>query len=358
MSSAVSLSSSSSLIENTAEPNLSFFEDPKVQKVAFEVFKFIGCVGFGAVLGAITVSPLGAGALIIGVCAGGAFGAFCFLAITGVVEVVKKYGFPSNKYCIALPPDEEKWFSDKNRLKFQESFNEIKELEIYPTWKTANNFSSDIKAEKYLWKNCQKGLCQGQSQCLISLLQDHKIQGDALLKNLDVKTVFFRELLELIRADLPDDEEAIKLAFTIPNAEALSNPFSFSKKQLKKEPLLLCKTLGDLECEEAASAIAFTIRLQSKTVPCHMIFVQIGPDKECRFYDSSNSQYSGLHEGFNSKEQFLKRLQKHILAFESNARPGLGFDDIIIRLYKIERSEAKAAALIALAGANPIENQT
>lgn len=340
-------------ISETFAPVKKFFENPKVKKVAIEILKGLACIAFGVAMGALSFTPLGAGMLAIGIGVGAGFGAFSYIGITTVQYIIKKYGFPSNRYCVAPPTSIEEWLSDDNYKKFEKVFTKkIAVLGVlYETWKTAQNIDTKDAAKAYFWKEFQKGLCQSVAQTLIPLLKEHSaLDGKELLREMKSKDIFHRQMLEIMRRDLTDP--AIDtLTFEIPGTKPLPH-LELKKNDLEHDPRLLINSLKTyLNQKNPYQALAMTIRLQREAPPAHTIYAELHPN--WRFYDPSSILYSGMHEGFKSQDKFLISLQKHLLGFNSAARPGISFDEIIIRCYLVDRPEVQKQAETAKAGTAP-----
>lgn len=355
---------SSNCIQDFFEPVITFCQNSKVQRIALIIFKTIGFSACGAGLGALSVAVLGcdiallaglsmSSMFLLGAGIGAGIGLFIYFATASVYTVIETYGFPTHRYRICPPLQSEKWHSDTNRVKFRKVFQDIISLDVYQTWKLHHGNLSDQKAEEKLWKLCVGGTCQGQAQSLLILLKDHlSLEGTVLLSKVKPKMVFYRQMLEYMRADLSEDPAASSLAFTIPDADPFYQK-SFSKQELASDARLFRNTFTDpMHSEDPHESIAMTIRLQNDK-GSHTIFAQIHP--VFRIYDPYNNVYNGLHEGFKSKQHFLKYLQKHIKGYQSSTRPcALRYNDVIIRAYRIDCPAARQLAMAADAGANPL----
>lgn len=328
-------------------------ENHKVKVVAIQVFKGLACMACGAGLGLLACTPLGI-SVAIGMGAGAAAGAFIFLAVAGVHAAIQAFGFPINHHLVAPPVSEENWSSDEKHKKFIKVLKEFANLDFFKEWLTQKEMTPNEGAN-YIWKDFQGGLCQGQSQTLIAVMKKHhELEGEKLLGKLKAKEVFKRQILEIIRSDIPNNQEVEELAKTIPNAEHLFHK-SFSKAELKNDSLLLFNQLKDKKNDltDNFQTLNATIRLQNDKDASHTIFVELHPTY--RIYDSSNHIYTGLYEGFKSEKSFLKGLQKHIEGYQSAIRPtALKYNNIIIRGYRVDHPEARDAAKHASAGALPI----
>lgn len=329
-------------IDNKYPKFKAFHENPKVQRVASQAFKALASIAFGALLGTIVISPLGPG-LLIGIGVGAGMGAFSYFAVAGVLFVLKKHGFPAHRFKVSPPLSKDRWFSDKNYKKFQTVYADLKHLDSLDVWKQKLNINSDTKAQKKLWKECQKGFCHSEAQNLISLLKDDpEITGQGLLNKIEAEDLFFRQILEIIGADNS----------VLPNTEEILNQ-SFSKAELKKDPLLINNLRKILKENDPHQAVAATIRLQNDR-ESHMIFVQVYP--VFRFYDPYNPVFTGFHEGFKSKGQCLRMLQRHIQGYQSKTRPtALKFDEIIIKGYRVDCPDLKKKQQIVQAGGIPLQ---
>lgn len=329
-----------------------FHENPKVQRVAGHAFKAIACIGFGAALGLVVVTPLGT-SLLVGIGVGAGIGVLSYFSVAGVLFILKKYGFPADRFKVSPPLSKDQWFSDKNYKKFKTVYTGLTHLDCLQEWKKTHHIQSDDKAQKKLWKECQKGFCQSEAQNLIALLkEDPDLSGQGLLNKIEAEDLFHRQILEIIRADLVDNQEIEDLCLQIPNAKEILHK-SFSKDELKNDPLLLNSLKNELKRSKKYQAIAATIRLQNDN-ESHTIFVQLYP--KFRFYDPYNPVFTGFHEGFKSKGQCLRMLQRHIQGYQTKTRPtALKFDDIIIRGYRIDCPDLKKKQQTAQAGGIPLQ---
>ena len=328
-------------------------ENPKVIAVAKQVFKALACIAVGAGLGLLACTPLGI-SVGMGMGVGAAVGAIVFVAVAGVHAAIQALGFPINSHLVASPVSKDKWFSDESHKKFIKVLKKVAENPFFKDWLRKRNMTP-AEGANYLWKEFQGGLCQGQSQSLITLMKKrHELKGEDLLGKLKEKEVFERQILEIIRADLPDNKEVMDLAKNIPNTERLFRK-SFSKSALENDSSLLFNQLKDEKnkLKDSFQCLNATIRLQNKKDPSHTIFVELHPTY--RIYDASNHIYTGLYEGFESEEQFLNSLQKHIESYHSTIRmAALKYDEIIIRGYMVDQTEARDAPNLAKAGAMPM----
>jgi hypothetical protein len=327
-------------------------ENPKIRKVATQVFKGLACVACGAGLGLLACTPLGV-SLGVGIGVGAAAGAFVYIAIASVHAAIQAFGFPSNHYLVAPPVSSDNLASEDKHKKFIKVLKKMTDLDCFQKWLDQKGLSPPEGADR-LWKDFQGGLCQGQSQALVSLMKKHhELNGADLLGKLKPKKVFKRQILELIRADIPKNTEVEALVKNIPNANPIFQK-SFSKAALKDNASLLLDALKDEKdaLKDPFQALTATIRLQDDK-GAHTIFVELHPTY--RIYDSYNHIYTGLYEGFESEECFLKALQLHIQGYQSAIRPtALKYDDIIIRGYGVDCQKEKDKTLSATAGAQPI----
>lgn len=329
-----------------------FREDPKVQKIASQVFKAALCIGCGAGLGFVLATPLGVN-IFVGIAIGAGFGAFCYVAVTGVKFILEEYGFPANKYRICPPLNKDKWFSNKNYKEFQKAFTTISKLDGFNSWKQAKNIRSNAKAEEKLWKECQKGFCHSEAQNLISLLREnHSLKGAKLLDTIEAEGLFERQLHEIIRRDLSSNVEIAKLAKTLPNAEEFLEK-SFTKHELFTNSQLLSDLTSQLKPSKDHQAIGLTLRLQNNTSDSHTLFVQLEP--VFRFYDPYNPAFTGIYEGFKTPQECLQTLQKHLKGYHSKTRPtALKFDRLTLHAYRIDCPEIREEEQLVTAGANPL----
>lgn len=327
-------------------------ENRKVKIVAIQVFKALACVACGAGLGLLACTPLGV-SVGIGIGAGAAAGAFIYLAVAGVHAIIQAYGFPANRYLVAPPVSSENWSSDEKHKKFIKILTKIAELDSFKEWLIQEKITAAQGADR-IWKDFQGGLCQGQSQSLVSIMEKHhELEGENLLHKLKAKNVFERQILEIIRADIPNNPEISELVEKIPNSEPLFYK-SFSRSDLKNDSSLLLNELKDAKdaLVDPFQVLTATIRLQNDK-EAHTIFVELHPTY--RIYDSGNHVYTGLYEGFKSEKRFLKALQRHIKGYQSAIRPmALKYDDVIIRGYVVDCQQAREKAQLATAGAQPI----
>lgn len=327
-------------------------ENRLVKIVAMQVFKGLACVACGAGLGVLACTPIGV-SLFVGLGAGAGAGALVYFAVASVHAAIQSFGFPTNRYLVAPPVSQENWSSDEKHRKFIKVLKEIAKLDCFKDWLTQEGITGQEGADR-IWKDFQEGLCQGQAQNLVSLMKKHhELEGENLLNKLKAKKVFERQILEVIRADMPDNQEIIDLVNNIPDAEPLFHK-SFSKSDLKHDSSLLFNELKDAKdaLQDEFQVLSATIRLQNAK-ESHTIFVELHPTY--RIYDSYNHIYTGLYEGFKSEKHFLKALQKHIKGYKSSIRPtALKYDDIIIRGYIVDQPELREAALAVRAGAQPI----
>lgn len=336
----VSKSTEPSLVDSISQ----FIEDPKVKRVAKRVFEALLCIGFGAAMGVLAFAPLGAPLVLIGVGAGAGGGAFAYAVVFSVDYIIKKYGFPSNRYVTAPPISKSKWFEEANLKKFDSAFNKvISKLPTYNAWKAAKGIGSDASAKKKLLKEVQRGTCQGEAQVFIALLKDNsQLSGSNFLSKIEPKKVFIRQMCEVMRSALTLDPEMEKITFNIPHAKPLGGPIAYTKKDLKDPDLFKNTLKPGLIKEHDNQAIAMTIRLEDGDDEAHTLYVEMSPN--LRFYDGSSFLYSGLHEGFKSEEHLLKYVQRHIRGYNSNARLGLSFNKVIIRPYLIDLPKVQATA--------------
>lgn len=326
-------------------------ENRKVQIVAKQVFKALACIACGAGLGLLACTPIGA-SIAIGMGAGAAAGAFVYLAVASVHAAIQAFGFPSNRYLVAPPVTIENWSSDKKHNKFIKILTEISKLDCFKEWLVSKKITAAEGADR-IWKEFQGGLCQGQSQELVSLMKKHHdLTGGQLVHKLKAKKVFKRQIFEIIRADLPNNQEIAALANNIPDSKPLFHK-SFSKSDLKHDHSLLLKELKDAKdsLEDPFQVLCATIRLQGDS-EAHTIFVELHPTY--RIYDTSNHIYTGLYEGFKTEKRFLKSLQRHIEGYHSAIRPtAVKFDDIIVRGYIVDQPKLRDAVNTAKAGGQP-----
>lgn len=327
-------------------------ENRKVKRVAIPVFKGLACVACGAGLGLLACTPLGV-SLVIGVGAGAAAGAFVYMAVASVHAAIQVFGFPSNYYLVAPPVSSDNLASEDKHKKFIKVLTKIAELDCFKEWLTQEGLTGQEGADR-IWKEFQGGLCHGQAQALASLMKKHhELEGENLLHKMKAKKVFERQILELIRADMPNNPEVEALVKNIPDATPVFHK-SFSKSDLKHDSSLLFDALKDAkdDLKDPFQVMTATIRLQNDE-DAHTIFVELHPTY--RIYDSYNHVYTGLYEGFKSEKRFLKALQRHIKGYQSAIRPtALKYDDIIIRGYVVDCPKAREATQLAKAGAKPI----
>lgn len=327
----------------TCAPIKNFVEDPKVQAIAIPILKALACIGIGAMLGAMTFAILPQVGMAAGIGIGAGLGLFAFGCVFSVVYVLKKYGYPCHNYCTVPSIPTEKWCSSDGKYKkFEAAFKELS-----PVWNRKITLSKDD-----CWTSCLKGLCQGEAQSLIALLKEHhNIEGKKLLEYLEPEGIFPRQLLEIARAESKNDSAIKKLAHDIPGTTRLKK-ICYTKTELQNNPRLLVELKEKLKKDNDYQAVAMTIRLQGKKYTPHTIFVEMHP--RMRFYDSLNPIYTGMHEGFDTEELFLECLQRHILGYQSLLRPFVGFDEIIIRPYKIDHSDLEEKETVARVGAQPL----
>ncbi len=326
-------------------------ENRKVKIVAMQIFKALACVACGAGLGALACTPFGV-SIFIGIGAGAAAGALVYFAVASVHAAIQAFGFPINYYLVAPPAPKDNWSSDENHQKFIKVLTKIARLDCFQEWLTQENLTAQEGADR-LWKDFQGGVCQGQAQTLVSLMQKyHELKGDQLIYKLKPKKVFRQQILELIRADMPNNPEINELAKEIPNATHLFHK-SFTKSELKADSSLLFNELSAAKdaLDDDYQVLAATIRLQNAE-EAHTIFVELHPTY--RIYDSSSHIYTGLYEGFKTEKRFLKALQRHIKGYRSGIRPtAVKYDEIVIRGYIVDQPELRDAAMLARAGATP-----
>ena len=331
-------------IDSTLQTFKALGENPKVKKVAIQVFKGLACVACGAGLGLLACTPLGV-SVGIGIGAGAAAGAFVYIAVASVHAAIQAYGFPSNSYLTAPPVSIDRLAPETKHKKFNKIYQHMAEQKVVQDWLKNKNFTLQEGAE-HLWKEFQGGLCHGEAQALVSLMQEHyALEGEDLLKKIKSKMVFERQILELIRADIPNHHDIQDLVFNIPNATSAFHE-SFKRSELENYASLILNNLKDKKntLKDDYHMLTATIRLQN-TESAHTIFVGLHPTY--RLYDSYNHIYTGLYEGFESEEAFLNGLQQHIQGYLSPIRPtALKFDDIIIRGYAVdclkERDESQS----------------
>lgn len=312
-----------------------FYGNPKVQKIAKEIFKAISCIVFGAAMGALLFSPLGMTFAGFGIGVG--IGALAYFAVAIVYHTIQTYGFPSHRYRTTSCITTDQWLTEEAKKKFNQAFDDLKPLNCFQQW--AKNPSN---TKEKMWSEFHKGLCQGEAQGLIMLLKNYSsLRGEEFLGRLKPKTVFYRQMLEIIRANLPETPGA-----DIPDANQI-DLITFTHTELANNPKFLFDKLSSLQSGD--KAVAMTIRLQNSK-GAHTIFAEISPN--LRFYDPINYIFTGLHENFPSKEKFLKSLQAHIEGYQSITRPlGFKYDEVIIRIYEIDPEITQTTAI---AGSNQL----
>lgn len=351
---ATSLNSPSFLdnIDTTFPKFKELRENRKVKRVATQAFKGLACVACGAGLGLLACTPLGV-SLFIGIGTGAAAGAFVYIAIASVHAAIQAFGFPTNHYLSTPPVSIDILASQDKHKKFIKVLTKIAELDCFKKWLIQEGLTGQEGADR-IWKEFQGGLCHGQAQALVSIMKKHhELNGENLLHKLKPKKVYKQQILELIRADMPNNPEVEALVKNIPDANPIFHK-SFTKSDLKHDSSLLLDALKDAKdaLKDPFQVLTATIRLQNDET-AHSIFVELHPTY--RIYDSYNHVYTGLYKGFKSEKRFLKALQRHIKGYQSAIRPSaLKYDDVIIRGYVVDCPKAREATQIAKAGAQPI----
>jgi hypothetical protein len=302
----------------------------KIKPFAKDILTCLGIVLLGAMVGALVGVPGGALWIIVSASAGAAAGGLAFLAVKGILEFIKRFGFPaySHRTCDPFSLEKalevEKYPTFKkvilNKLKHKEG-DQWKDHPWYAEWKTKLGFNNDASAETYLWNRMKKGFSHGESTAMVLAQQGQTPpkNGGEFLEQLNLEEIFYYQILAFI------GEAGLKSSLSPP-----PSPLS-SIRSRKTEPLI-----QDLKNETGFKTHLQSILNQNPKPSCailqldknqtdknqthHSIFIQFKKSEWC-FYDPSSPRFTGFHEKFQSEDEFLTVLYRHLQGYYSFARP-------------------------------------
>lgn len=299
-----------------------------VKKVISVAIWVLACAALGAAAGFIL--SLAFSPLFIGV--GAALGGITYLAIWGVKEVIKKYGYPAYSYKKAEPIRSDHWLSDEHHEKFQTLVKDLKTKSWFAAWQQLQGLKDD-EIEQHLWKAIQRGSHYGEAQSLVELTSKKGDQSCSdMLGAIKPKSFFKNQLAEIFRSDLANggklgDLQELEKEHKLvnPTCPEIKIPFSILENEKAfEEKLKECFPDND-------KPIAATLRLQNST-QSQVLFLQFSP--KFRFYDNYSYRFTGFHETA-TQDEFIKALQQHLIGYTSRTRPGTPrFTEAILLAYR------------------------
>jgi hypothetical protein len=269
------------LPQNAPASSLPVEKTDRVKKIALEVLKTLGIVLLGATFGALTLASGGTIALGVGIALGAVTALVAYLGTIAFIHEKRRRAFPAFSHRKHPPLQPEKFTHEK----YEKGLKIASNLNAFKTWKSAHPSFSDRKIKRFFWKKVQDHQEEGQAFALMNMARAQTGQkGGKLLKNISEKQVFFHQIVEALGKEQNEDLH-IQPDSTLP----------FRPKKLYR------RLQG-----HTGSGI---IRLESKKKSA-LIFFEIQNNGGI-FYDPSSRQ-AGMHEKFESKEEFLRTLDKHI----------------------------------------------
>lgn len=324
-----------------------------VVNVSVEVLKGLGIVFAGASFGALAGVSF-EGWIPVVICAGvGAFAAGTAYAVAKVAMLlIQKFGYPASRFIEDKPLSHDDWFSDENREHFDKYLKTLKNETWYKNWqKLHKNKGTD----RFLWRQLQKGTCYGEASAILQAVQKNPaMRTSKILRKVKVKTIFQKQILEIIRADITkaligkdsglngikraeletDLQKVVDLTKKVDNAQM--TPSEHIPKASILNPQKFSETLKKLyeQTEKSHPNRTYTalVRLESSK-KAHSLFVQFS-GKHFRIYDSYNAK-TGFYR-FQDKASLDTNLQKILKSYIK--MPSLSFHtyrDAKIQFYAV-----------------------
>lgn len=250
----------------------------KVKKIALEILKGLGIVILGAAFGALTLASGGTVWIIVGVSLGAGVALASYVGTKVFIKQKRNRGFPAFSHRTHTPLGADKFTYEK----FEKALNKIKtEEDDYNELKNQHPDYSEKKLRRFLWQKVRHHYSEGVAMALMdSSAEKADRKGGKLLKNISFTNVFYHQIREVIGG-----EELI----------APTKDFALERRSLYRN---LRNDVG-----------MGTIRLEGKKHN-ETIFFEIRENGGV-FYDGT-SREAGMHDKYESKEQFLRSLDKHI----------------------------------------------
>lgn len=250
----------------------------KVKKIALDVLKGLGVVILGAAFGALTLASGGTVWIIVGVSLGAGVALASYVGTKVFIQQKRARGFPAFSHRSHAPLAADKFTYEK----FEKALNKIKlEKDDYDELKNQHPDFSEKKLRRFLWQKVRHHYSEGVALALMDSSQEKAgRKGGKLLKNISFTNVFYHQIREVIAG-----EDQI----------ATTKDFPLERRSLYRN---MRNDVG-----------MGTIRLEGKKRN-ETIFFEIRENGGV-FYDGT-SREAGMHDKFESKEQFLRALDKHV----------------------------------------------
>lgn len=332
----------------------------KIIHIAIELFKAAAIIAAGAAFGALTAIGFGGPVpIIIGAVAGGLAAGIAFFGTKAVMLAIAKLHYPANHFRTEKALSIDSWLNDNHEQAFSKTLKSLSGEQWYQDWltvkgsKKTNFLCFGFGSKRFFWRRFQKGLCYGESHALLELIKKAP-NADAgnLLKAVNDKAVFKKQIQEIVRADLASIlkknkhskikgikrkvlnahlKKLSKKARKIPGSTRYK-AIHFDKSQLVDYTKFKNQFDGYIAMHKGKKKhYAGIIRLEGKT-KAHTIFFQYKKG-QYRFYDGYNPQYTGFYV-FPNRKEFKRGLHSHLRSYVK--RPGITFrtyDQASFQLY-------------------------